>query len=184
MLIDIIVFILFAWAIFKGLRKGFIVGIFSFLSFIIGLAAAIKLSTVVAGYINENLQVSQRWLPVLAFIVVFILVSLLVHFGAKALEGVVRIAMLGWLNKLGGVILFALLYLFIFSILIFYAEQLHLIKKDTTAASVTYPYLKPLGPKFINALGYIFPFFKNMFADLLQFFEGTAAAAPKSTSAL
>jgi membrane protein required for colicin V production len=110
MLIDLIVLVLLVWAILKGLRKGFIIGIFSLLSFIIGLAAAIKLSAAAAVYINENLQVSQRWLPVLAFAVVFILVSLLVHLGAKALEGMVRLAMLGWLNKAGGVMLFALLY--------------------------------------------------------------------------
>jgi hypothetical protein len=41
-----------------------------------------------------------------------------------------------------------------------------------------------LGPKLINALGYILPFFKNMFSELLQFFEGTAADAPKPASAL
>ena len=183
MLIDLIVLILLAWAIFIGLHKGFIVGIFSLLAFIIGLAAAIKLSAVAAAYISENLQVSQRWLPVLAFAVVFIIVIFLVKLGAKALEGVLRIAMLGWLDKLGGVILFAVLYLFIFSILLFYAEQLHLIKENTIAASKTYPYLKPLGPKVINALGTMLPFFKNMFAELLQFFDSTPAA-PKTTSAL
>lgn len=182
--IDFIVLILLAWAVIKGLRKGFIVGVFSLLAFIIGLAAAIKLSAVAAAYISQSLEVSQRWLPVLAFAAVFILVTFLVHLGAKALEGVVRIAMLGWLNKLGGIILFALLYLFIFSILLFYADQLHLIKQDTLSASTTYPYLKPIGPKVINALGYILPFFKNMFADLLQFFDGTAAEVPKTGSAL
>ena len=184
MLIDLIVLVLLGWALFKGLRKGFIVGVFSLFAFIIGLAAAIKLSAIAAGYINENLQVSQRWLPFFAFAIVFIIVIFLVNLGAKAIEGVLRIAMLGWLNRLGGVILFTLLYLFIFSILLFYAEQLHLIKENTTAASKAYPYLKPLGPKVINALGYILPFFKNMFAELLQFFDGAAAAAPKTTSAL
>ncbi len=45
MLIDIIVVILLVMAIFKGLRKGLIVAVFSFLAFLIGLAAALKLST-------------------------------------------------------------------------------------------------------------------------------------------
>jgi membrane protein required for colicin V production len=40
--------------------------------------------------------------------------------------------------------------------------------------SIVYPYIKPLGPKFINALGYILPFFKNMFTELEVFFEGIA----------
>ena len=179
MLIDIIVLILLAWAVFKGMRKGFVVGIFSLLAFIIGLAAAIKLSAVAAKNINENFEVSQRWLPVLAFAVVFIAVILLVNIGAKALEGVLRIVMLGWLNKLGGVILFTLLYLFVFSILLFYAAQLHLLKQNTISSSYAYPYLKPLGPKVIDGLAFILPFFKNMFSELLQFFDNTEAVMPK-----
>ena len=57
-------------AIFKGLRKGFILGIFSLLAFIIGLAAALKLSAVVAVYLQKSSNAS-RWLPVLSFILCF-----------------------------------------------------------------------------------------------------------------
>ena len=57
MLIDIIAFILLLVAAFKGLRKGLIVAVFSFLAFIIGLAAALKLSTAMADYIGENVDV-------------------------------------------------------------------------------------------------------------------------------
>ncbi len=174
MFVDLIVIVLLVIALFKGLRKGFILGIFSFLAFIIGLAAAIKLSAVVAAYIGDNVSISQRWLPVIAFAIVFLLVVFLVHLGAKAIEGVLRIALLGWLNKLGGVLLVALLYLFIFSVVLFYAEQLGIINELTLEASVTYPYLHPLGPKVIDALGEILPFFKNMFIELADFFNGVS----------
>jgi membrane protein required for colicin V production len=177
MLIDIIGLILLAWGSFKGLRNGLVIGVFSFLAFIIGLAAALKLSTVAAAYIGNNTKIGDRWLPFIAFVVVFLIVVFLVRLGAKAIEGVLRVAMLGWLNKLGGVLLYVLLYFFIFSIVLFYAEQLHLIKKETLSSSVLYPYLQPLGPKIINALSYILPFFKNMFAELESFFEGVATKA-------
>jgi len=171
MFLDLIVLVLLVMAIFKGLRKGFIIGVFSFLAFIIGLAAALKLSAVAAAYIGKNVSVSQQWLPVIAFALVFILVVFLVNLGAKALEGLVQVALLGWLNKLGGVLLFGFLYLFIFSILLFYAESLHFINRDTLQASVTYPFLHPLGPKVMTALSAIIPFFKNMFGELTKFFE-------------
>ncbi|ANE51645.1 CvpA family protein [Flavisolibacter tropicus] len=177
MFIDLIVAVLLVLALYKGWRKGFIVGVFSFLAFIIGLAAAIKLSTVAAAYIGEAVNISQRWLPVVAFAVVFLVIVLLVRLGAKALEGVVTVAMLGWANKLGGIILFAILYLFIFSILLFYATQVHLIHEETAKASVTYAYLQPMGPKVINGLGVVLPFFKNMFGELLQFFDGVGSQA-------
>ncbi|HYH16044.1 MAG TPA: CvpA family protein [Flavisolibacter sp.] len=178
MIIDLIVVVLIVLALIKGWRKGLIVGVFSFLAFIIGLAAAIKLSTVAATYLGETVTISQRWLPVVAFAAVFLLVVLFVRLGAKALEGVVNVAMLGWANKLGGIVLFALLYLFVFSILLFYATQVDLINTAAAEASVTYPYLQPLGPKVINALSVILPFFKNMFSELLQFFDGVGAQVP------
>jgi membrane protein required for colicin V production len=178
MFIDLVVVVLLILALIKGWQKGFIVGIFSFLAFLIGLAAAIKLSTVAAAYIGESVNISQRWLPVVAFAVVFLVVVLLVRLGAKALEGVVNLAMLGWANKLGGILLFALLYLFIFSILLFYVTQLNLINPESAQASITYPYLQPLGPKVVNALGAILPFFQDMFGELLQFFDGVSVSAP------
>ena len=174
MFIDVVCLLLLLWATFKGLRTGFIVGLFSFLAFIIGLAAALKLSTLAAEYIGANTPIGERWIPFIAFAAVFLIVVLLVRLGAKALEGVLRVAMLGWLNRLGGVLLYVLLYLFVFSIILFYAEQLLLIKEEAMNNSVVYPYIKPLGPKFINALGYILPFFKNMFSELELFFEGMA----------
>jgi membrane protein required for colicin V production len=172
MFIDIIAFILLVWAAFKGLRNGLIVGLFSFFAFIIGLAAALKLSAVAAEYIGTNTNIGKRWLPFIAFAGVFLIVVLLVRLGAKAIEGVLRMAMLGWLNKLGGIVLYILLHFFIFSIILFYVDQLHLIKKETLEASVLYPYIQPLAPNIIDALGYLLPFFKNMFVELEGFFDG------------
>jgi membrane protein required for colicin V production len=48
MFIDAVFFILMALACYKGYSKGFIIAIFSVLGFIVGLAAALKLSTTVA----------------------------------------------------------------------------------------------------------------------------------------
>lgn len=170
-IVDIIVFALVIIGIYKGWRNGLVLGIFSVLAFLIGLAAAIKLSTVVAERIGETTSISQRWLPVLAFVLVFILVIFLVRLGAKAIEGALHLAMLGWLNKLAGVILYVLLYLFIFSVLLFYAQQLNIVKPEMAQVSITYPIIYPMAQEVIGVLGTIVPFFKNMFAELESFFD-------------
>ena len=171
-IIDIIVLVLVIVGIYKGWRKGLVLGIFSVLAFIIGLAAAIKLSALVAERLGEATNISQKWLPVLAFAIVFWVVAFLVRLGAKALEGVLQLAMLGWLNKLGGVLLYVLLYLFVFSILLFYAQQLQIIKPETAEISITYPFIYPMGQEVIGAIGTILPFFKDMFKELESFFDG------------
>jgi membrane protein required for colicin V production len=177
MSIDIIVLVLLIIAIFKGLSKGLIVGIFSFFAIIIGLVAAIKLSAVAASYLGDNINISQQWLPVIAFAVVFIIVVLLIRVGARALQNIARIAMLGWLNRLGGVFFFSLIYLFIFSIILFYAGNLNFLNSQTTQYSITFPYLQPLAPKIINGLGSVMPLFQNMFIELSSFFENLSHKA-------
>lgn len=172
MIIDLAAGLLLVMALYKGWTKGLVLALFSFLSFFIGLAAALKLSALVAGYLASATNLSARWLPVLAFLIVFIGVALLVRLGARAIEGVLQLAALGWLNRLGGILFYALLYLFIFSILLFYADSLHLFRSTTTEASLVYPVLKPLGPKMIDALGVLVPFFRDLFAQLQEFFAG------------
>jgi membrane protein required for colicin V production len=137
----------------------------------------VKLSAVVADYLRESTNISQRWLPALAFVLVFFIVVLLVRLGARAIEGALNMAMLGWANKLGGILFYVLLYLFIFSVVLFYSEKLHLVKPDTAKSSVTYEFISPIGPKVISALGVVLPFFRDMFTELENFFDGVAKKA-------
>jgi membrane protein required for colicin V production len=172
MLIDVVFLVLLLIAFVKGLRKGFIIAVFSLVGFILGLAVAVKLSAVAAGYIGRTVNVSERWLPLIAFFAVFIAVVILVQLGARALQGALELAMLGTLNRMLGVVFYILLYTFIYSIVLFYLTQSNFIKPDGAAASVTYPYIEPLGPKVMDVLGAVLPFFKNMFAQLKDFFSG------------
>ncbi len=174
MLIDASFAILVFFACMKGARQGMIMALFSLAAFIIGLAAALKLSAVVANRLSENVHATGKWLPIFSFLLVFIGVVLLVNMGGKFIQGAVKMAMLGWANKIAGMLLYIFLYGFIFSIFLFYAVQLGFIKTATTKASVIYPYIYPLAPKVINALGAVIPFFKDLFAQLELFFEGVS----------
>lgn len=174
MILDIIFAIIIVLAIIKGFRRGLIVGLFSLVAIIIGLAAAIKLSAVVAGYIGKAIKISDQWLPIISFTVVFFIVVLLVRLGANAIQKMVETVMLGWVNRLGGIILYIAIYTTIFSVVLFYAEQLKVVKPTTKEKSVIYSYVKPWGPKAINAVGSVIPLFKDMFGELEQFFGGVA----------
>jgi membrane protein required for colicin V production len=174
MLIDIVFAVLLVMAAIKGYQRGLIVAVFSFVALIVGLAAAMKLSAVVAGYIGKAVNVSDKWLPILSFIVVFAIVVLLVRWGARLIEKSVQFAMLGWINRLGGIVLFAALYITIFSILLFYAEKMRVLTPEVIASSTTYGFIQPWGPKAIDGLGAVLPFFKNMFGELEQFFGGVS----------
>ena len=171
MVLDIIFFIFLVIGAVKGLQRGFIVGIFSIIAIIIGLAAAMKLSAVAASYLDGSINISARWLPVISFILVFLVVVILVRIGANVIQKTVEVAFLGWANRLAGALLYVLLYTIVFSVLLFFAEQVQVVKQETIAESRTYSWVKPLGPFIIDGIGVAVPFFRDMFDNLKAFFE-------------
>jgi len=178
MILDIIVAVILILAVIKGYRQGLIVALFSFIALIIGIAAAMKLSVVAAGYIGKAVDISDKWLPIISFAVVFLIAVLLVRLGAKFIQKTVELAMLGWVNRAGGILLYAGLYIIIFSVLLFYADQMNFIKPETKRESVTYSYIQPWGPKLIDGVGKIIPVFKGMFQDLEDFFDNVSKEVP------
>ncbi|RYY22709.1 MAG: CvpA family protein [Chitinophagaceae bacterium] len=179
MLVDIILLGLMIMAVVKGLQRGFIVALFSMIAFIVGLVAALKLSTVVAAYLDDSINVSSRWLPFLAFALVFLVVVLLVRLLAAVIQSTIELAMLGWVNRVAGIFLYAVMYILIFSVLLFFAVQMHFFDEATLEASATYPYIKPVGPFVIDGIGTLLPWFKDMFAELQGFFDRLSEKVPQ-----
>src|SRR5689334_14494602 len=124
MIIDAAFIILIILASIKGLRKGLIIAVFSIIAFVAGLAAAMKLSAVVAARLSDSMSPSFKWLPLLSFLIVFLAVALLVRLGGKLIQKSFETLMLGWVNRIGGMLLYIALYTFIFSVFLFYAVQL------------------------------------------------------------
>ena len=145
--------------------------IFSFLAIIIGVAAAMKFSVIVSGWLQNSTHINKQWLPFLSFLIVIIAVVILVRWVAGLLQKTVEAVMMGWLNRLGGIIFYVVLYVVVYSIVLFYATEINIIKPETIQASKTYTLIEPFGPKAVNILGNLIPIFKNLFTDLEAFFD-------------
>ncbi len=171
MLIDFTFAALLILAIIKGYQKGFIIAVFSIIAFVIGLAAALKLSAAVAVYLKDSISISEKWMPFIAFALVFFAVIILVRLGAKLIERTFQAVMLGWANRIAGILLYAILYLIILSIFIFYAEKLQLLREEAIKASQTYSFVQPWGPKVMDNFGKLIPVFKDMFTELGDYFN-------------
>ena len=175
--IDIIFFIILLSAAYKGYTRGFIVSVVSFFAIIIGLAAAVKLSTIVANWLRESTNISSQWLPFLSFAIVIIGVMILLRLVANILQKSVEFLLMGWANKIAGILFYAIIYTLIFSVVIFYAEKMAILKQDIIAASKCYPFVQPLGIKVINELGKVVPLFKDLFTQLETFFDSIGKKA-------
>lgn len=179
MSIDIAYLIVMILAIIKGWQKGLIVAVFSLIAWIIGLAAAMKFSTIVAKYLEESGHVSARWIPFLSFLIIFLGVVFVIRIVAKLIETSVELAWMGWINNAAGAFLYLIIYSILFSVALFFMIQMRLISDEAAADSVVFNFIEPWGPVVINGLGTVIPFFKDMFAELEEFFTNMAQKVPQ-----
>lgn len=158
-ILDIILLICFVPAIFQGVRKGFIAQAISIISIILGIWASARFANIVTAWIAQYITASEQVLKVVAFALILVLVFLVLAALGKMLEGVFRLVMLGWLNKLLGV-LFALLKTGLIvglAIMAFSSlnDTFKFVQESVLNESVLYPPLK----KFAFE---VFPYLKDM----------------------
>jgi membrane protein required for colicin V production len=170
-MIDAIFVFILGLAVFKGLRKGFVMAIFSMVSFIIGIALAIKLSAVTASYLHQETNIQAKWLPAIAFVIILIATIILINLGGKIIEKGLDLALLGWANKIMGAIFFVVLYCLLLSSAIFYLEKMHILTDKKLDASICYPYIKPILPKLMDFSGKLTPLFKDCLSELSEYFD-------------
>jgi len=105
---DIIILLCFLPAIIRGVMKGFIEQAVALVSLILGAWLAYRFSTVVSGWLMPYFEVSETVMNVISFAVIMVAVVLVLFVLGKILTGVTKLVMLGWLDRLLGLV-FALL---------------------------------------------------------------------------
>ena len=158
-ILDIILLICFVPAIIQGLRKGFIAQAISIISIIAGIWTAARFTETVSGWIGQFITASEQVLKVVAFAIILIAVFLVLAVLGKLLEGMFRLVMLGWLNKLLGVV-FALLKTALIVGLVIMAfsslnKTLGLVSPETLGDSILYTPLKKIAYD-------VFPYLKGL----------------------
>lgn len=179
MIIDILFIIVLIFALYKGWSNGFVVAILSVVGLIIALVAAMKLSAITANYLKDSTNISLRWLPVISFFIVFVAVLLLFRLLASLITKTMEVVALGWANKFAGIVLYAVIYTIVLSVILFYIQKVHIISDKTVEESHFYGFIQPFGPAAINGIGKVLPWFKDMFAQLEGFFDNVAAKSSK-----
>lgn len=169
--IDVLLVILVIIGAVRGFFKGLIVAVFTLLAYVIGLAVAMKFSHLAAEHLQAYIPVSQRWLPLISFLLVLTVVILLVRWMAFGLQKLVEGMMLGWANRLGGILFYCILYLTLYSVLLYYLVKMQLIGQEALRRSVTYPYIAVFAPKIVGLAGLLIPWFRDIFARLDKFFD-------------
>lgn len=140
--LDIIIAIPLVYGAYKGFRNGFVMEIFTILALFVGLYAAFTFSDQLTAVFVDTQQEEPEFLPPLIFIVLLIGVGVGVYFAGKALEKVIKAAMLSTLNRIaGGIIGTAKFLYFTGSMLMFMTsmdKEEKFISYDTKENSLLY----------------------------------------------
>ncbi|MHC1703328.1 MAG: CvpA family protein [Tenuifilaceae bacterium] len=157
-IIDIILVAIFIFAGFRGYQKGFIIQLASLVGLILGIWGAIKFSDYTAGLLTEHFHLTTQYLPLIAFAVTFTAIVIAIHFIGKAIEGIFDLAMLGFANKILGVVFGVLKTAFILSVFLVIIEKadtkINILPKDISEKSIFYRPIERLAPSIFPDLNF------------------------------
>ena len=160
-ILDIVLLVCLIPALIQGLRKGFIAQVVAIISLVLGGWLAYKFSAVVTEWLAQWLDITGQALNIISFILIFAVVVTLLFLLGKILEASVKIILLGWLNKLLGVLFSMMKCILItgFIIIIFDAinSRFGLVPESCISGSLLYAPIRDIADS-------VFPLFKEMIA--------------------
>ena len=171
MWLDILTGTLLIVAILQGIRNGFIKALLSFFSFFIGLIVAYQLAGWVARQLKEYTKIESHWLPFISFIIVLLAVLFLIRWVSGLLQQTAEVLMLGWLNKLLGIVLYGFIYFTIWSALVYFLQILGVLEAVKMKDAYTYSYLQKWWPYCMEKAAIWIPSIKSTFTTFSNPFK-------------
>jgi membrane protein required for colicin V production len=169
-ILDIIIVLPLLLGIFKGFKRGFVIEAASLVSLLFATYGAVKFSDYVAKILTEKYEFETDFLPVISFLIVFISIVLVIHLLARVLQGFLKLAMLGTVNRVFGSVFCCLKYAMILSVLLylinFFNEEDWIISKEKKAGSVLYQPLSQMSVTLVPALKEQVLLLKENYKDL------------------
>jgi membrane protein required for colicin V production len=148
-LLDIILGLLLAYGLYKGLKNGLFVEIASLAAIVIGLYGAIKFSYIAGNYLSQNMDWDENYIKLTAFIITFLAIVILVNMAGKILTKIADFAMLGLLNKIAGGIFGVIKTAVILGTLLYFFESVNssfkLVQNNTVKESILYTPVRDIG---------------------------------------
>ena len=158
-ILDIILLICFVPAAIQGFQKGFISQVIAIISIIAGVWLSVQFASEVTVWLAQYIQGSEQVLKVVSFALIFIAVIAGLALLGRLVEGTVKLIMLGWLNRLLGVVFSMVKAALIVGLVIMAFCSLNntfqLVSEDVLNQSVLFPPLK-------NMAYTVFPYLKDL----------------------
>lgn len=158
--LDIILLVCFIPGIIRGISKGFLEQALALAGVVLSVWAAFHFSGLVCGWLKPYFDISERALNAVAFVVILIAISLAVLLLAKLLTKVAEMAMLGWVNRLLGLVFALAVNALIIGVIVIMFDTVNVkfgfVKPEILDGSIVYTSLRDLSY-------FVFPYLKELF---------------------
>ncbi len=142
MAIDIMLAIAVVTGFYIGFSRGIIQTVFSVLSLVFGLMAAFKFANPMTEFLKHTFNSENPLMFAAGFLLAFVIVMFLIRMVARSLEGILKTANINVINQLAGGMLIGFVTVLIYSILLWFGDQAHMINQASKDQSRTYAYLE------------------------------------------
>ncbi len=143
--IDIIIAIVLIFGAFRGFQKGFFHEAATLIGLIAGGYAAIVFSNVIASIIESLTSWNIQLVRIIAFIIIFLLVVALMNLLGQLITKLLKAILLGFVNKLAGLLFGIIKWGFLLAVIIFVVEYFdsdnQILTDEMMMSSLFYPLL-------------------------------------------
>tara|TARA_R110000737_G_scaffold236920_1_gene249310 strand:+ start:1040 stop:1612 length:573 start_codon:yes stop_codon:yes gene_type:complete len=165
--IDIVILIILVLGAFRGFQKGLLLEIVGLFAFILGIIGGFQFTPLVAGFLDGYFTKVPGLIPVISFIIVFVVIVLAVNLIGLALKKTIDLTLLGSFDdlagSLAGILKWALALSFLLWLLTFFGFQL---ADEYVEGAKIYPFVVSLAPWMIDTISVVLPFVKEFFEKL------------------
>ena len=163
MWIDLVFAVIAAAAFYWGYSRGIIRTVVSVVAIFVGFVLAVRFAAPTTRILSDLFNTTADGaMPLIGFVVAFVLVLLLLRLFATLLERILTTLRLNILNQIAGGLATALLATLVFSILLMFVNSAQLIPAETKAESITYQSLEDFPTQAYVILGKARPAFENV----------------------
>jgi len=142
MAIDIMFGIMVLIGFYIGFSRGIIRTVFVVLSVVFGFMAGFKFAAPMTSFLQNATGQKTPMMFAAGFLLSFAIVMIMIRLLAKGLEGILQTARINVINQILGGIVTSFFMILLYSFLLWFAEQSHMIAPETKRQSITYIYVK------------------------------------------
>ena len=120
--LDIVIAVPLLWGLYKGFVKGAIIELASILALLGGVYVAVRFCDYLSNKLKGSVNLSDDYIPLVAFAILFILTVAAVYLVAKLAERFAKSVALGAVNKILKAALGAFKFAFALSFIVFFLK--------------------------------------------------------------